>query len=317
MTTHRRMRHSHYAIESAGSVAELLQAAGPDFAFEVETRPALYRTDERQSDGAGAPDVAKAPAQVVVRRDTGEALAVVGPRYVPAQVRSFLAPLDPYIRDGSLRPVAAYSFDRGLTQVVELELQGAIELPGMDGLVDKLRRRLLWKNSHDGSGALSLADELVRLICTNGLTENLGLSHATFRHTRLAIGEALDLGEAFARSQDRFATFERKAHALLETPFSRPQMDEVAERIWPAGEEGEVSDAAEKARAHLAHLFTHGVGNSGVNAWDAVNAVTEYTTHHRPVRSGVTLSRLKSLWFGDGLAKRASDAVLEVAGIVL
>lgn len=303
-------RHSRRDVRKAASVDELLHLAGPDFGFRVEARPAHFLRPD------GSP--VEAPGQVIVRTDTEEALSLVGEKYVPAQVTDFLAPLDSFLRSGELVAVSATSFDRGLTQAIELQLPRPIVLPGPNGTEDVLLRRVLWKNSHDGSSRLSLVDSLLRQWCKNGATHVIGMMGAYFRHTARKIAEALDLREAIAASQHRFELVEHNAQRLLATPFTRGQMSEASELLFPAGEEGNVSGQAQRARDLVVELFSRGTAVQARSAWDAFNAVTEYATHARPVRAQgeqATLSRLRSIWQGDDTVDRGMTAIAHAAGL--
>jgi phage/plasmid-like protein (TIGR03299 family) len=309
-----RTRHTRVDVRGAESADELLARAGSDFGFRVEARPAYFHTDLDVGEDA----FREAPAQVIVRADTQEALSVVGPTYVPAQVRDFLAPLDPLIRERQLVPVSVANFDRGLSQVVELQLPRPIVLPGPNGTEDVLFLRVLYRNSHDGSSRLAFLDSLLRQWCKNGATHVIGMMGAFFKHTAAKMAEAVDLAPAVLDAHERFRLVEANAQRLLATPFSRGDMATVAERLYPAREEGEVSPRAEKARDAIVELFDNGQATFGRTAWDAFNAVTEWSTHHRPVRSNQPqLARLRAVWNGDAQLDAALRAIADVTGMTV
>jgi phage/plasmid-like protein (TIGR03299 family) len=303
--------HSRIDVRGARSAAELLQLAGPDFSFAVEMRPALVRVN----DGA---EYIEAPAQVVVRVDTQEAISVVGKRYEPAQVQAFVGPLDELLRDGQLQAVSATTFDRGLHRAIELQLPKPIVLPGPNGTEDVLLRRVVWRDTLDGTARLQLADTLMRRWCSNGAAHIIGMQAAAYRHTAKQMLEAANILDGIEASMRRFELVEANAQRLLATSFAAAQMAQVAERLYPADETGEVTSRSEKARVELLRLFGAGTGTFGATAWDALNAATEWATHQRPVRNGQpALARLKSIWLGDSQVQAASKAIIELSGLTV
>lgn len=314
MTRNQLPRHSRFDVRFATSSADLLEKAGPNFAFAVDTRPAFFN----DADGVAH----EAPAQVVYRTDTREALSVVGLEYTPAQVNDFLAPLDPFIRNGTLVPVSVGVFDRGLVRAVELQLPEPMVLPGPNGTEDVLVRRVLWRDSLDGRSRLSLTDLLMRRWCKNGAAEVLGMLGSYFKHTSKKMEEARDLclSGAIADASSRFALVEANARKLLATSFVRGQMHEVVEELYPAKDngEGEVSVRAMNARSAIIEMFENGKGNFGRTAWDAVNAVTEYATHGRSVQGrDAAVARLRNIWMGDDFTARGVAAVAKSAGFTV
>jgi hypothetical protein len=85
--------------------------------------------------------------------------------------------------------------------------------------------------------------------------------------------------------------------------------DAFAEELVPLPDgEGARTGRARNAHATLRELFETGPGTEirGVagTRWAALNAVTDYTTHHRATRvaqgEGAAAKRLESVWFGSG-----------------
>ena len=299
-------------VRGARSTDELLAAAGPQFNFAVEARPALF------ADGLGG--VREGVGQMIVRTDTLQPLALVGDRYVPAQVQDFVAPLDRFLRDGLLIPVSASVFDFGLTRAIELQLPQPIVLPGPSGTEDVLLRRVIWRDNLDGSASAALIDSLLRRWCANGAAHVLGMLSQTFRHTLNRMAELRDLclDGAVTAATERFARVETNARRLLAAPFTVGEMLTVARELYPDTEAGTATVYAGKARMAMVELFQRGAGNVGATAWDAANAVTEWSTHHRPVRGqDPKLSRLRAIWLGDAQAQRGIEAVARVAGVDL
>lgn len=304
-------QHEKFDVSECKTAKEVLSKTG--FDFRVALVPASYVNPITKK-------VEATPSnRVVVRTDTGEALAVVGERYTPVQAEDFLGRLDPVIKDHRLKFKSAALFDRGRVMVVEAELPNPIRLPAPNGKKDDvLLRRVLWRNSHDGTQQVNLQDFLLRQWCTNGATHILGMSSTAVRHTAAAEAKLTAASDAVARSISRFNLVEKQAQRLIKTPFTEQQMERVAARLYPGGDADETSARTLNARAALLELYRNGQGTFGRSAWDAVNALTEWSTHHRPVRQGPSseLSRLRTMWtVGDIRVREGYNAILEEAHV--
>lgn len=253
--------------------------------------------------------------QAVVREDTGEALSIVGSKYTPVQTMDFLERFAPAVGAASLRFVSCMSVDGGRAVILEAELPEplVVKVPGQKD--DVLRRRLLYTNSFDGSTELILNDYLLRQICTNGATMMLGMEAHSFRHTASVTEASSAVIVAVSDSNARFAKVGERAGLYAATKFTAAQMRRVAEAMYPSTSD-DPSSRLVSIREDLVKLFSNGRGNHGQNAWDALNAVTEWDSHHRNVRgSNKELSRLKATFLGLGHAARGIEAVNEIAGI--
>lgn len=239
--------------------------------------------------------------RAVVRNDTGETIAIVGSRYTPTQTSDFVGQLDALVREGALRYVSAMSVDHGRVVVLELQLPQPIVLKAPNGKDDVLLRRVLYRNSYDGTQPITLADYLLRQWCTNGATHILGMESHTLRHTASVEWRIPEIAGAVASSVNRFEEVAERAKLLTRVPFTVTDMEGVAERLFPAPEESEASVRKQNLRGELIKLFSAGQGNFGRSAWDAVNAITEWNTHHRNVRGSDNeraIARLRATFMG-------------------
>jgi phage/plasmid-like protein (TIGR03299 family) len=290
---------------------DVLAKAG--FDFKVGLRDA-YHLDRR-----GNPQKVETGHRVVVREDTGQALSVVGSRFVPVQSEDFVSRLDPVVRSQHLTFVSAAFFDHGRVMVVEAQLPKPIVLRAPDGKDDVILRRVLWKNAHDGTQQVSLEDYLLRQWCTNGATRILGKESYFIRHTSSAQARMSEAAAAVQSSLVRFDVVEKNAQLLAKTPFAAKQMERVAARMYPSPRaEEDVMLRTKTQRAELVALFKEpGRGTFGRTAWDAVNALTAWGTHERRVRDaeGKELSRLRSMWLGNHQVRAGYAYVLEEAGV--
>ncbi len=96
--------------------------------------------------------------------------------------------------------------------------------------------------------------------------------------------------------------------------------------LLPIAEDGLDHSRTLQSRAKLMELFETGVGVTASirgTGWAAVNAVTEFYDHHRPMRGAQGQSaaerRLESQWLGTGAAKKEAGltAITQAVGIQL
>lgn len=265
-------RTNRVELKGAKNGDDILAMAGLD--YKVETVP-LFTQSGPVNTGHRA----------VVRTDTGEALGVVGSKYVPVQTVDFVRAIEPVVKEHHLKYVSVFTIDAGRTVAIELELPEPLVLRRADGQEDVLRRRVTYRNSHDGSSQLSLMDLLLRQWCTNGATKILGMQGEHIRHTSGALIKVPLLTAGVGRSIARGAEVAANAQRLIAAPFSREQMEALAVHVFPAKDEERVSYQTGMNRYRMVELYERGQGNIGRTAWDALNAATEYATHHKTVRS--------------------------------
>jgi phage/plasmid-like protein (TIGR03299 family) len=313
MTTQTATQTSERAIRTdirdCKTTGEVLEKAGLN--YNVDLAP-LFSANPR----TGQMVKVDTGHRSVIRRDTGETIAVVGSRYTPIQTADFMARLAPIVDAGTLKFVSALSIDSGRAIVIEAQLPKPIVVKAPNGKEDVLLRRLLYNNTYDGTKPMTLSDSMLRQWCTNGATSILGMESYSLRHTSSSEYKAKEIVEAVGASLTRFQNVEANVRRLLATPFTMKQMLGVADRLYPVAEGAEVPTKTGNARDAIVNLFGNGQGTFGRSAWDAVNAITEWNTHHRPVRGDENkeLARLRATWMGLDQTRSGYDAVLaEVA----
>ncbi len=297
-------RATRYDISDCRTTRDVLEKAGLN--YTVALTP-LTHTNPR----TGRPERVETGHRAVVREDTGEAIAVVGSRYTPIQTVDFLTRLQPVLDTGTLKLRSALSIDSGRAVIIEAQLPKPIVVKAPGGKDDVLLRRVLYSNTYDGTQPMTLKDYMLRQWCTNGATHILGMESYTLRHTSSAEFKAKQMASAVEASLNRFQLVEATVRRFLATPFSAKQMERVAARLYPVPDGSDVPTKTANAREALQGLFRAGQGTFGRTAWDAVNAVTEWNTHHRPVRGDENkeLARLRATWLGLDQTRPGFEAV--------
>ncbi|KHK58688.1 phage/plasmid-like protein TIGR03299 [Ralstonia sp. A12] len=255
--------------------------------------------------------------KVLYRSDNKAALAVVSSRYQVVQPREVL------------------EFYRDLTEVggFELETAGvlkegrrfwALAKTGQTGTLkgkDTIKGYLLLASACDGSLATTAQPTSVRVVCNNTLQIALGdgagavkVSHRTrfdADAVKRQLGLAVSNWEAFMARTKAMAEC-KLTDAAVETFFRRVltyPTNQPSERAAPV-----VNEQALKVVGEL--YAGRGMGaqlpSAAGTLWGAVNALTEWTDHHRRARSDD--HRRDASWFGSGatLKQRAWDEAMRL-----
>lgn len=123
-----------------------------------------------------------------------------------------------------------------------------------------------------------------RVVCRNGLTSRMleaeiWTSHTSGIDSRWQAGVS-DFMEKVRKKKEEIVT---RLQKMAETPMEEQEAVEFFRQLVP-GEHAQ----AQRRREMLLTLFHRGEGNLGRTRYDALNAVTEYVTHHRRYRDQFT-----------------------------
>jgi phage/plasmid-like protein (TIGR03299 family) len=268
--------------------------------------------------------VAKAPifanmvepvdTHVAMRRNTdGRILGVVGANYQPLQNAEAFSFLDSLVEDGDMTYHTAGSLRDG-QRVWMLGQIGSNEVvPG-----DRVDDFILLHNSHDGSSSLRVLWTSVRVVCAN--TARMALSEGAgegvkIRHTK-NMTKRVDESRKVLGIAKTAAQVQYEANlALAKKNISTQAWKDFLADLIPDRDEGR-NTRRENVRDDLTRLFESGIGTDipGVRgtAWGALNAVTEYTSHHSTVKTTKPGLRFENVMFGAGakMNKRAAELLV-------
>lgn len=271
---------------------EAIRLAGLDWRVDMAPVQAVM------SNGAVATPVSGARA--VVREVDGCALGIVGDRYCPIQNVEAFSFFDEVVGAGQAIYHTAGSLKGGRRVWILAKLPGEIRVTG-DDVTEKY---LLLANSHDGSSALRMLFTPVRVVCANTLNLALGRSGRqgiSIRHTASAPMRIAEAQRALGLANRYYDEFAVTAERFAASRFTDLQMRQLSEELFPANDEV-ASRRTANIRDKVVELFETGAGHESIRgtAWAALNAVAEYTDHHRGVsdRAGATDARVASLWWG-------------------
>ena len=271
--------------------------------------------------------------RAVWREDTGTILGVVGTGYRPLQNVDAFEFFEPLVRERLVTLETAGSLREGRRVWVMAKVAGdpAVVVPGADDIVDLYA---LLCHGHDGSLAVRLGSNPVRVVCSNTLSGALaqGDGLAVIKHTS-GMGEALKTARSVLTRQielfrgstegwrflasrtcsdSDFTTYALRVVALVRGESD----DEVRERMPDP-------DSGRRMLKTLRPLFEGGAGNDrqGVRGtwWAAYNAITQWLTHERGAAKGTDRDqaerRFAELHLGAGrrLGQRALMLALDGA----
>ena len=311
-------------LEDAPTPAEAIYFAG--LAWKVALRPVTTTL----ADGGQA--VTIPTHRSVLREDTGEILGVVGEDFRPLQNEDAFAWFAPLCEEGWITLETAGSLRRGRrVWVMARVATDAIEVvPG-----DEVEPFVLLCHGHDGSLALRVGFNPVRVVCANTLAAALDDGDGLFclRHTAGLSVALEDARRAISRQIEIFrgsadAWRHLAARRCDDAAFDRYVLGTLA-RV--AGtDDGDAPETSEPGPATgkrilevVRPLFAEGLGNDRPEArgtwWAAYNAVTQWLTHMRGSKAGTEAEqaarRFDALHLGDGrrLGRRALMLALAAA----
>lgn len=291
-------------VEGQLTAADAIKSAGLDWTVSMQ---------DVLSQGSVIPGY-----KAVTRDDTKKVLSIMGDGYVPFQNSQAFEFADSIVGEGAAQYETAGSLNGNRRIWLLAKLPNDIRVAGTD---DVSKLFLLFANSHDGTLAQTVKLVATRVVCQNTLSAALGEGSITFkvRHTKNAMSKLAEAHRVLGMASERFASMEANMNKLAKTPFSEGKMKELAELLFPADAEGDVSTRALNNRDMLIQAWASAPGAVPGTAWGAENGVSYFVDHMRSTRTneGGTAqeSKLNSIWFGSGEAfkVKASQYIAQLA----
>lgn len=170
---------------------------------------------------------------------------------------------------------------------------------------------ILLVNGHDGRMPLKALFTSVRVVCQNTL--NLALASSrngiTIRHTGKMMEKVDEAKKVLGFATSEVERYKELADHLVQVAMSDAQFDAFLDDLIPL-EKDKPNTRRENVRDKITELWGAGPGTEiiGVRgtAWNALQAVTNYNTHHRSTRGAggdddlERVKRLEASWYGQG-----------------
>ncbi len=310
-------------VQSSMSAREMMVAASMD--WTVGTAPIFLQ------DGTVIPDKA-----AIMRLDTREVFDIASDHYTPIQNHQNADTLDAIIANGATVETMG-AIDGGR------ECWALAKVPKTFEVVsgDKVEAYILLTWGHDGKHGVQGRRTFVRVVCANTMMAAMG-SKAAFsvRHSKNAEVRLDDAREALGMVYKEMENTAELFRALANRPLTSTESTTYVEQVFPypasaraeSTEEtlarlmgnpvGELEKAARDAmgrvdevRSIIVRLMGEGKGSEYApgTAWNAYNAVTEYTDHVYPVLQSGQVSTVKQQAVLFGATARVKDRALSLA----
>jgi phage/plasmid-like protein (TIGR03299 family) len=265
-------------VDAALTPQQALEVAGT--AYTVDKAPLYARIGDRYVE---MPD-----HRATYRTDTGDIFGPVSADYRVIQNLTPMQMLAEIVRTGEAGIVAHFALGRGerLAAVLDLKSLTDIKIPGDPSKHDAYLCAQWW---HNGTGALTFTESLVRIDCQNMADANLAYATRTGKIARVIhTGDTTSAVEQ-ARRTLGFAEQDVNAFVKLMSVFndvaipSPTWIEGFTERLIPIEPEAERPVRRLAARETIAALYAHSSNMVGLpfTAYRAFNAVTEYADHYR------------------------------------
>lgn len=249
--------------------------------------------------------------KMLYRSDNKTPLGIVGEDYKPAQPREFLESQYTLANDLGGQVVRAGWTDRRAKAFAFIRMTEDLKISREKRKVgDPVAVYIYSTDGWDGGTPRQSKLYLERLKCTNGMTtkelsSSLWVAHTERMLTRYQAGTVQFKAEVGRLVEETRAQFMQ----LISERMTQTEMADFAKKLIPGD-----SPIANKRRETITGLFTGGLGNKGETRWDALNAVTEFTTYHATYRQTEIASAETSRFLGilgrNPLNERAMELLL-------
>lgn len=230
--------------------------------------------------------------EATYRTDNGNILGVVSAGYPIIQNITPMQMLAEIVRTGEAGIVAHAALGRGerLFAVLDLTRLKDLAVPWDPSRHDAYLVAQWW---HDGTGALTFGESLVRVDCQNMANAQLAYAERVGRLARIVHrGDTTDAVEDARRilgyAERDITAFMNLLAKMSEPVIREPKVwiDGFTERLIPIPPDMDRPATRIEAREAVKHLFLESKTLVGVptSPYRAFQAVTEYADHYRPLR---------------------------------
>lgn len=216
---------------------------------------------------------------------------------------------------------------QGSQFVMQARISEPLEIGKLpDGRPDTVTGFLTVSTSHDGARPTEIGFATMRAECANmtamaiaqvrkGKDSKHGVRYWSIPHVGDQTDKLRKVSAALATGRKTLDAFVEFARRAADTAMTLDQFDAFALQLLPDVDEGNNAQRINR-RSDWRGLFQSGIGNNGSTAWDAYNAITEWTNYKLSVRGdNERESRIYSTLFDRG-ATLAVEAEVELRQFV-
>jgi phage/plasmid-like protein (TIGR03299 family) len=299
-------------LQQGASIEQWTQAAGMD--WKIQRSKVRYVT-ERDGEPAHTID----DQHVLFRSDNQKSLAIVSDRFKIVQPNEVLEFFRDLTESAGWHLCTAGVLKEGRKFWAQAECGMADTVLGGD----LVKGKLLLATACDGSMQTIVKNVTERVVCANTLAMAMGEGGKAIKTSHRSHFNAESVKAQMGVTVDNFAKFIHQARELAKYDMTAKAADQfMLDLFAPMADKLEDDDYAAKVRDSVGYrkvsaLFdgqARGSNLAGVSgtAWGMLNAVTEYTDHHRGNSATTRDNRMDYAWFGegDGLKTAAFDRAL-------
>lgn len=211
-----------------------------------------------------------------VRQDTGAVLGIVGNKYRIIQNVEAFGIADHL--DGDVK--SAQAIDGGRIVAVTMDI-GRVDLN--DDPDEDLRKQIFLRTSHDGSCSLEARIQVLRIICTNGLTAWHKKAVVKIRHTESYQDKIREARRILGIAGDFYRKLSGAFNRMIETPITAQGQKDFLDKLIGEADPNKKRDCITPVRERILHLLHHSrdLRKHQHNAWGLYNATTAYVDHIR------------------------------------
>jgi phage/plasmid-like protein (TIGR03299 family) len=278
-------------VDGEVTVERVMQEAGLD--WDVELRPMFWGQSPDSVMGLNRADVGKMWGNVRIGKDgePDKLLGTVGNLYTPFQNHKAFEFLSWITKQDAGYIESAGLLSDGATVFVSMVLGEDIVLDGA-GIADRIRKFVLFKHAHDGSGKITAGVTGTRVVCTNTLNYAVnGLDDRTkfeVKHTEGGIEQLKAAAEALRIVNTKFERLEADANVLLGMRMTKREFEKfLYEVVHPLKNDApaHIVSRVERQRNTAMELWVAQTNEMLPDSgWKAMNVITEQIDHFADLR---------------------------------
>lgn len=269
-------------------------AYSDDLNWDVISRSLSYTVDKKEY---------YVPGKVVqVRQDTNEVVGITSPSYEVFQNSALKGLVTPAVEEGLLEITNMGIIKNGSRVFIQAQMAQSFTVAG-----EETKGMITLLNAHDASAALAAGVTSHRVICNNTFAQAMTDMSTRFAHNSRIHDNAANITDIINFVNDGMARYSQAVEALARTTATEDDLEVIISQAY--GKPVETVRAANSIRT----FFRTGLGNEGKTLWDAVNGVTQYTTHNAVKDDS---KRFISANFGRNaeVARKAMNTALALVG---
>lgn len=245
--------------------------------YDVRLGTVAYRTED------GIRSDTKDVGSVAWRTDTGKAIGLVGPAQHVVQPSTTIAVFERLLDSGHLQAdgIAAYAWKGGARTCITAETGKVAEVRLRTGKREPVAHRIFDYDSFDGSSTKRFGDASYVLVCSNGMMGWRKNQEVRIRHTSSLSDRYRQAVRALRIQIDGFEDEVQKLQVLADSPLNDRGFKAILDEWFPRDEEGFRSTRAQNQADLVERLYHEGQGADPGSLWGALQAHTNYVTHHR------------------------------------